>query len=576
MTPPPAANHSAQPLSLALNPVADGRAGTAARLLAPRAWSRLRLVIDVLMLCLASCAALLALAPVRIGTENRWLAGAFPFLVLAILQARRSPEERLNGSLLDTGVNVLGAVSLAAMLTIAAGSIIGGTHQIELAVRLWLFGAVYLGIARVVLLSVRRRAACSGALATPTLIVGADAVGGHLVKRLLEEPRYGLRPVGFLDSDPLPGPKPGKEPLVPFLGSPDGLCEAIRRTGARHVIVAFSSEPDHVLVEQVKRCQGLGVEVSLVPRMFESMNEHATIGHIGGTPLVSLHATDPLGWGFAVKHAIDRAIALLALLVLAPVMAAVAIAVCLTSPGAVLFRQRRVGRDGHEFDVLKFRTMRVSDDEQTFELLDGCAPGGIEGKDRRTKVGRYLRDLSLDELPQFINVLRGEMSLIGPRPERPEFAGLFAREVTGYEDRHRVRPGITGWAQVHGLRGQTSIADRVEWDNYYIQNWSLQLDLRIVALTLAEVLRCRDSACASSCGPLSSTEHPVKQQLFRHQPPVFERSAALELDRRAALLGSFEPSEAAVGSQLAMLASEPVAAAGVRLQLAYTRSETRD
>ena len=159
----------------------------------------------------------------------------------------------------------------------------------------------------------------------------------------------------------------------------------------------------------------------------------------------------------------------------------------------MLFRQRRVGRDGQEFDVLKFRTMYEASGPGAFDLPAGCAPGGIEGEDRRTRLGGWLRDNSLDELPQLINVLRGEMSLVGPRPERPEFVERFAGEITRYDDRHRVRSGITGWAQVNGLRGQTSINDRVEWDNYYIQNWSLGLDLRIVLLTLAELLRLRPS-----------------------------------------------------------------------------------
>jgi lipopolysaccharide/colanic/teichoic acid biosynthesis glycosyltransferase len=158
-----------------------------------------------------------------------------------------------------------------------------------------------------------------------------------------------------------------------------------------------------------------------------------------------------------------------------------------------MFRQRRVGRDGREFDVLKFRTMRQPPAPgSSFEPLAGLAPGGVEGLDRRTSVGRLLRELSLDELPQLINVLRGNMSLVGPRPERPEYVERFLRDVARYEDRHRVKSGITGWAQVHGLRGQTSIVDRVEWDNYYIQNWSLRLDLRILAMTIAEVLRFRE------------------------------------------------------------------------------------
>jgi lipopolysaccharide/colanic/teichoic acid biosynthesis glycosyltransferase len=161
-----------------------------------------------------------------------------------------------------------------------------------------------------------------------------------------------------------------------------------------------------------------------------------------------------------------------------------------------------VGRDGRVFDVLKFRTMRepTSAAPDGFELPPGVAPGGIEGEDRRTPFGRWLRDSSLDELPQLLNVLRGDMSLVGPRPERPEYVERFARDLVRYRDRHRVKSGITGWAQVNGLRGQTSISDRVEWDNYYIKNWSLRLDLRILALTVAEMLRARDSATSRPGG----------------------------------------------------------------------------
>ncbi len=140
--------------------------------------------------------------------------------------------------------------------------------------------------------------------------------------------------------------------------------------------------------------------------------------------------------------------------------------------------------------------MWESDSSRDFVLEPGLAPGGVEGTDRRTRIGRWLRDLSIDELPQLINVVRGDMSLVGPRPERPEFAAMFARDIARYDDRHRVKSGITGWAQVHGLRGQTSIADRVEWDNYYIANWSLKLDIKILLLTVAELLRFRDSHAA--------------------------------------------------------------------------------
>ncbi len=458
----------------------------------PRGWLRIRLLIDVLLLYAASGLALLAAAGSSNAGSERWLAATFPLVAVTLLHARRSPDDRLNASLLETFANVLGVVSLAMMLTVSVVSLLGGAHLLELAAWLWLFAVVYLGVTRMVLFSVRRHALRAGQLAAPTLIVGAGVIGALLARRLLDDSSYGLRPVGFLDSDPLPSFGHLTAPSIPVLGGPDDLAEAIQNTGARRVILAFSSERDHVLVAKVRKCEELGVDVSLIPRLYESFSERTKLDHVGGLPLLTLRAVDPRGWQFALKHAIDRGFAFLLLLVLSPLMLALALVVRLSSPGPVLFRQLRVGRDGREFDVLKFRTMAGGDDRaEDFELREGCAPGGVEGRDRRTPMGRWLRDLSFDELPQLINVLRGDMSFVGPRPERPEFVERFTQDVARYEDRHRVKSGITGWAQVHGLRGQTSIADRVEWDNYYIRNWSLRLDLRITALTVAEILRRR-------------------------------------------------------------------------------------
>jgi lipopolysaccharide/colanic/teichoic acid biosynthesis glycosyltransferase len=207
-------------------------------------------------------------------------------------------------------------------------------------------------------------------------------------------------------------------------------------------------------------------------------------------------------------------LALAAILVLAPLLAMIALAVRLSSPGPVLFRQRRVGLGGEVFSVYKFRTMRDEPAAQNrFKLGAGSAPGGVEGIDRRTRIGRWLRASSLDELAQLFNVIRGHMSLIGPRPERPEFVRQFSAEIPGYADRHRVKGGITGWAQANGLRGQTSIVRRAELDNYYIDNWSLGLELKTLALTGVEVLRFRDCApriaadqtCASSASMAART-----------------------------------------------------------------------
>ena len=500
MIPPPGLSHVA-PANLGVRRTRFGTASSTAlaRLLDPRAGAGLRVVIDVTVLYMAAILALVADAAIRSDWLDRGLVLAFPPLVLAIMGARRTIEDRLNGTLLDLIAQVLGSVSLAAMLTVAAESVFSVPHPLALALRLWLFAVVYLGIARAVVFSLRRQAMRTDAFSTPTLVVGAGVIGSHLVMRLAAERGYGLRPVGFLDSDPMPSPVGGGS-SVPVLGGPDDLTEVIELTGARHVILAFSSEPDHVLVAKVRECQRLGVEVSLVPRLYEAINERSSLGHVGGLPLLTLHNVDPRGWQFAIKHTFDRTVAGVALILLSPMLLAIAIAVRLSSPGAILFRQPRVGRDGHEFTMLKFRSMSGSpvnlgeaDAAWAAGVLAGAGqtadPTDIES--RISPVGRFLRATSLDELPQLINVLRGDMSLVGPRPERVAYVRDFERLVARYNDRHRVKSGITGWAQVCGLRGQTSVTDRIEWDNHYIQNWSLRLDFRILALTVVELLRFR-------------------------------------------------------------------------------------
>lgn len=190
----------------------------------------------------------------------------------------------------------------------------------------------------------------------------------------------------------------------------------------------------------------------------------------------------------AVKHGTDCLVAVTLILLMLPLLLALAAAVKLSSHGPVLYRQRRVGRDGRAFDILKFRSMHCDDPDPRFTPTAGAAPGGIEGGDRRTPVGRVMRRSSLDELPQLLNVVKGDMSLVGPRPERPEFVQLFADEVPGYAERHRMQVGITGLAQVRGLRGQTSIAERAAVDNEYIDRWSLALDAKVLALTARAVL----------------------------------------------------------------------------------------
>jgi len=328
----------------------------------------------------------------------------------------------------------------------------------------------------------------------PTLIVGAGRVGRLTAKRLLEHPELGLRPVGFLDKEPLRSCDDGVD--LPVLGASWDLDRVVAEHAIEQVIVTFSTAPHDVLLRFVDRCRQLDVAVALVPRLYEKTTTRLTVDHIGGLPLLSARATDGRDWQFAVKYALDRVVAAVALLGAAPILVAAALAVYVSMGRPIFFRQVRVGRDGRAFAILKFRSMKQPSAGTTAApLLAGdAAPGGVEGEDRRTRVGAFLRKSSIDELPQLINVLRGEMSLVGPRPERPEFVELFRQDIDRYQDRHRVKSGITGWAQVHGLRGQTSLADRVEWDNFYIENWSLWLDIKILLLTVQAVFTAGEDA----------------------------------------------------------------------------------
>jgi exopolysaccharide biosynthesis polyprenyl glycosylphosphotransferase len=462
-------------------------------------WGILRPAVDFALLCAAVVLAEGGVHATLHASTLRLPLLALPPLVMLLFYLRGLYRTRLRALVLDGVVPVVSAISIGAMTVAMLGLFINDHAPPQYDVlRAWLFALVAVGFGRMGLSLTQSWARARRLVGKPVLIMGAGVVGAQVARRLESHPEYGLIPVGFLDEDPRSIAEVGGRD-VPVLGTIEDLDEAVLHTGVRHLIVAFSSVADARVSRLIQHCQELGVEVSVVPRMFDTINNRVGYDTVGGLPLMTFTTVDPRGAQFAVKHALDRVFALGLLIVLSPVILGSALAVRLSSPGPVLFRQRRVGRDGKAFDLYKFRSMRMEpgqtdpsdEDPGPLEFLLGgdTAPGGVEGADRRTAVGRLLRRCSLDELPQLLNVLRGEMSLIGPRPERPEFVELFKQDIVRYGDRHRVKSGITGWAQVHGLRGQTSLAERVEWDNYYIAHWSLGLDLKILALTVAAVFR---------------------------------------------------------------------------------------
>jgi exopolysaccharide biosynthesis polyprenyl glycosylphosphotransferase len=336
-------------------------------------------------------------------------------------------------------------------------------------------------VVRRIAYTVVKRARSGGKVRHRTLIVGAGQVGVRLAETLQERGNYGLDPVGFVDCE-APEDEPALLP-APFLGTYDELGRVIREHAVRDVIVAFGSADEDALVDMLRTCDRLDVEVFLVPRLFELHNANRYTDEVWGVPLVRVRRAVFRSPWWNVKRATDVVVAGLALVVISPVLLACAIAVRVEGGPGIIFRQQRVGIDGRPFDVLKFRSLKP------VNQTESQTNWNIKHDDRLGPVGRFIRATSLDELPQLWNILRGDMSLVGPRPERPFFVEQFSQHIPRYTARHRVPAGLTGWAQAHGLRGDTSIEDRARFDNYYIENWSLWLDMKIVLKTVGQVVR---------------------------------------------------------------------------------------
>ena len=449
----------------------------------------------------ASWSVVIALWWIHGPTEDRnvglysWL---FVPIVVVMLSTRSMYRRKLSHGFLDelepleTSVAVSTLTTLTIMLMLVpplpanqpAGEYV---RPSEVAVKIWVCAAVLVPAVRLMRSLTQRYLRRKFDFGASALVVGSGPIAQQLIVRMRQVPDYGMRPVGLLDDT---RPTDAESFDVPYWGTLKDLEFAARTTGATELIVAPSAVSDEQLARTAQHAHDLGLRVRVVPRLMDAVGVGAWVEHLGGVPLMVLVRVDPKGWQFAVKHGADRAAAGVGLLILTPVFLSLALLVRLSSPGPIFFGQKRIGRDGKVFDCLKFRSMRPLDpDAAAFEVKQGAAPGGVEGDDRRTRIGKIMRKTSLDELPQLINVLRGDMSLVGPRPERPEFVELFEMQIRRYGDRHRVKAGITGWSQVHGLRGQTSIADRAEFDNYYIENWSLSLDFKVLLLTVLAVLR---------------------------------------------------------------------------------------
>ncbi len=434
---------------------------------------------DVLAVLLGAAA--LRAADAQVGRVNV-LFGALLIMLFSWAQLYRS---RLSMSLLDDLPTLLGrwlaAVAITALVQSAFTQLRWDLDLVK-----WNVVAaagvtlVLLVIFRAISYEVVRQLRRKRRVMHRTLVLGAGRVGAQVSEILLDHPEYGLHPIGFLDSDPWLGPK---ELPLPILGGTDGLFHVLIDHDVNNVVVAFGSMRESALVDVIRTCDRLDTEIFMVPRLFELHQVGHEMDAVWGMPLVRLRRAARRSRGWRVKRVFDIAVSALALVILSPILLIAAIAVRLEGGPGIIFRQERVGVDGRRFQVMKFRSLKPVDETESQTNWN------IALDDRLGPVGKFLRKSSIDELPQLINILKGEMSLVGPRPERPHFVDQFCEAYPRYVARHRVPSGLTGWAQVHGLRGDTSIADRARFDNYYIENWSLWLDVKIMLRTVGSVVR---------------------------------------------------------------------------------------
>ncbi|MGA7440435.1 MAG: undecaprenyl-phosphate glucose phosphotransferase [Luteibacter sp.] len=335
-------------------------------------------------------------------------------------------------------------------------------------------GLIGFALVRLIALVALRRLRTRGEGIARCLLVGATDSGLHMLEQVRANPALGMDITAYVKTSYDHAAPDG----VPKAGSLLELEDILLRGEWDEVLIALPVSANRAITYAMDRMEQHVVTVKFVPDLLGRQLINHQMEDCGGVPIVTLRSSPLEGQAWLVKNIEDRLLAGAILLMISPIMLALALGVKLSSPGPVLYRQRRIGLDGKDFEMLKFRSMPVD-----MEKSGTVAWGGAQNK-TTTRFGKFIRQTSLDELPQFLNVLRGDMSIVGPRPERPMFVEQFKGEIDGYMHKHLVKAGITGWAQVNGWRGDTDLTRRIEHDLYYINHWSLAFDLRIIFLTI--------------------------------------------------------------------------------------------
>ncbi len=308
------------------------------------------------------------------------------------------------------------------------------------------------------------------------LVIGAGELGEKFAGVINENEYFGYGIMGFLDDNIEKGARINGSQII---GAVEDLEDVISMNLVDRVIVTLSPRHYELMEQIIETCEKSGVRAEIVPDYYRYLSSKPHMDMIEDIPLIQIrHVPLDIHFNQFIKRSLDLIFVVVAMVILSPILFIIAIMVKISSPGPVIFKQERVGRDRQNFNMYKFRSMKVQDSEtEKFKWTTADDP-------RKTRIGSFIRKTSIDELPQLFNILKGEMSLIGPRPERPHFVEKFKEEIPKYMIKHHVRPGMTGWAQVNGYRGNTSIIKRIEHDIYYVENWTITLDVKIFFRTL--------------------------------------------------------------------------------------------
>jgi exopolysaccharide biosynthesis polyprenyl glycosylphosphotransferase len=390
----------------------------------------------------------------------------------------------------DQARRIVGVVTVGSLFTLGLQELIFKATLFEvdyprgMFFYVWIFSALFVIVGREAHRGLQSWLRAQGIERDNLVIVGNGKVAREITGRILNQPELGYHITGVVVNGKTR--TRGNVHGVPIIGIYPDLPALIDRCAVEQVIIALPDAQRAEIVELITLCQRGRVDIKIYPDMFAYMAGDLNVDDLGGTPLITVRDIALRGWRLSIKRGLDFIGALMGLVFLSPWMLLTAILIRLESDGPVFYTQERMGLDGRPFQMIKFRTMRPD--------AESDGPGWTVKDDPRvTKSGRFMRRTNWDEIPQLINVLIGEMSLVGPRPERPVYVWEFREQIPRYMERHREKAGMTGWAQVNGLRGDTSIAERTAYDLWYVENWSLWLDITIIIRTVLKTILRRDN-----------------------------------------------------------------------------------